>query len=171
MPVRLATPADARAVARVQAETWRAAYAGLIPDHVLAGMSEEAGTPVWVERLAEPGTWVYVAEEGGEVVGFASGGRSRDADLGPGWGEVYALYVLPETQRRGCGRALLGVAAERVLRDGDTALAIWVLGTNAPGRAFYEALGWAADGSERAFDLGDDSVVEVRYRRELAPRP
>ena len=170
MPIRPATAADARAVARVQAETWRAAYAGLMPGGVLDGMTEEAGTPLWLERLAQPGTWVYVADDGGEVTGFLSGGHCRDADLPPGYGEVYALYVLPAAQRAGLGRALLSAAAERVLADGDTAIALWVLDSNGPGRTFYETLGWRADGSERLFDLGAASVTEVRYLRELSPR-
>ena len=147
-------------------------YGGLSqpPASIARMLTEEAGTPLWLERLAQPETWVYVADEGGEVAGFLSGGRCRDTDLPPGYGEVYALYVLPSAQRAGLGRALLATAADRVRAAGDTAIALWVLDSNAPGRAFYEALGWRSDGSERAFDLGSASVTEVRYRRELSPR-
>jgi ribosomal protein S18 acetylase RimI-like enzyme len=163
VPVRPADTADAAAVARVQAATWRTAYAGLMPAAVLDGMSEEAGTPRWSGRLAGEG-WVYVAEDGGEVVGFVSGGAARDDDLPPGYGEIVALYVLPAFQGRGHGRALVAAAFGRIAASGGTACALWVLATNAAGRAFYEAHGWTCDGVERAFDLGGPTVGEVRYR-------
>ena len=37
--LREATPADAPALAAVQVASWRAAYRGLMPDGVLAGLS------------------------------------------------------------------------------------------------------------------------------------
>lgn len=40
MRIRVARLDDAAAVAEVYVETWRSAYAGLLPDKVLTGMSE-----------------------------------------------------------------------------------------------------------------------------------
>ena len=37
--IRAALPADARAIARVYIETWRAAYPGMLPDKVLLDMT------------------------------------------------------------------------------------------------------------------------------------
>ena len=37
--IRPAEAADARAIARVRAQTWRTAYAGVIPDEALAELT------------------------------------------------------------------------------------------------------------------------------------
>jgi putative acetyltransferase len=53
---------------------------------------------------------VFVAEEGGRILGY---GRF-DADTG----EVEATYVLPETQGRGVGSALLAESEARARQAG-----------------------------------------------------
>lgn len=160
--IRVATADEAADVARVQVATWRAAYAGLVSGAVLDRLSVPAAASRWSERLGQPGHRLWVAGRG-EVAGFVSAGPARDDD-GPD-GEVYALYVLPDHQRGGLGRALLATAA-RWLRDeaayGD--LALWVLAANAAGRAFYAATGWHRDGTQRDIDVCGDVVREVRYR-------
>jgi GNAT superfamily N-acetyltransferase len=155
---RLATPLDAAAIAAVQVETWRAAYAGMIADHVLDALTVEALTARWEAYVGTPGVVVLVA---GDVAGFVCVGPPRDADVTEG-GEVYAIYVLPSRQRHGLGGALLA-AAQGWLADRPGVL--WTLAANAPARAFYEARGWVWDGTERGIDVGGDVVNEVRYRR------
>jgi GNAT superfamily N-acetyltransferase len=163
MEIRVAAAEDAAGIARVQVATWRAAYAGLIAAPVLDGLSVPAAASRWSERLGRPGHGIWVAGPPGEVAGFVCAGPARDED-GP-QGEVYALYVLAGRQRAGLGSALLA-AATGWLRDehGARDLALWVLGTNAAGRAFYAATGWSHDGTERDLDVGGDVVREVRYR-------
>ena len=81
MNVRPATAEDADAIGRVQVETWRVAYRGLMPDEAIAGFDLEGRQRMWREGLAReprPGSATFVAELDGEVVGFASVGRSRD---------------------------------------------------------------------------------------------
>ena len=42
--VRPARLEDARAIARIEVETWRSTYAGMLPDRVLLNMSERRQT-------------------------------------------------------------------------------------------------------------------------------
>lgn len=151
--IRRATTSDAAAIARVHADTWRAAYAGILPDAVLDSLSVSAGASRWEGHIANGDVAVWVA---GGVDGFASAGPSRDEDLA-GTTELYALYVHPRAQRRGLGTALLGAAVEH------GATSLWVLAANAPGRAFYEASGWRQDGTKRTIDLFGAQADEVRY--------
>jgi hypothetical protein len=37
--IRIATAADAAAIAITHVESWRETYTGIVPDHVLAGLS------------------------------------------------------------------------------------------------------------------------------------
>lgn len=94
MPIRSAAGGDARAIAEVQVESWRAAYRGLLPETYLADLSVERRTAAWEGILsrAESETLVAVAKQG-EVVGFASLGPSRDSDAPEETGELLALYV------------------------------------------------------------------------------
>jgi ribosomal protein S18 acetylase RimI-like enzyme len=78
--------------------------------------------------------------------------------------EIYAIYVLPDAWRRGAGSALLTTAVDHWRAHGATTLVLWVLKANARGRAFYEALGWHADGRREEIDLGGRATPEVRYR-------
>lgn len=63
-------------------------------------------------------------------------------------------------------------AAERGLADAGFAEAyLWVLGSNARARRFYEIGGWAADGGTKVERRGEVELREVRYRRDLRSLP
>jgi GNAT superfamily N-acetyltransferase len=152
--IRAATADDARAIVRVQAETWRVAYRRILPNLVLERVFQPDVVERWVAHMFDPDGRTFVAEEAGTVVGFVSAGPSRDEDLA-GTDEVYALYVLPPEQGRGLGAALLDAAG------GDS---LWVLAANAAGRAFYEHQGWRYD-TEREEPFLGVPLRQVRYRR------
>jgi len=161
MLVRTATGADAAAIARVQQETWRVAYAHVFPAEALA--RDFIDVERWRRRLVDPppGWSTFVAGE--PVVGFASVGPSRDE---PGLGELYAIYVLPPCWSTGAGRALIERAEERLAEDFDEAT-LWVLEDNPRARRFYESAGWRPDGARKVEPRWDVSAPEIRYRRRL----
>ncbi|HEY8102917.1 MAG TPA: GNAT family N-acetyltransferase [Gaiellaceae bacterium] len=166
--VRLAKPADADAIGRVQVETWRAAYSGLLPDETIAGFDVASRQQLWREGLARrprPGSATFVAELDGEVVGFVSVGRSRDDETG-NEGELYAIYLHPSCWDRGIGRALIERAEESLRTSGFERALLWVLQGNERGERFYRAAGWTADGSKED-EFGGATVVEIRYRKAL----
>jgi ribosomal protein S18 acetylase RimI-like enzyme len=143
--VRVARTTDAAAIARVHVETWQSTYAGVIPDAYLVRLSHLLeGRPRQVALAPTVRESTLVAEaEGAGVVGFASFGPVRRAGLPPGTrflGEVYTLYVLPDYQGRGLGRALLDSAFTSLAARGRRSAIIWVLEAN-PSRFFYEHLG------------------------------
>jgi hypothetical protein len=45
--IRRAMPGDARGIARVHVETWRSAYAGILPDQVIEQMSVDDKAAAW----------------------------------------------------------------------------------------------------------------------------
>ncbi len=142
--MRGARAADAPAIARVHVETWRATYAGLVPDAYLVDMCEERQTRAWQRVLDQRGTEsVLVAEaaggDGRQVVGFGSFGRARPGRL-PYRGEIYTLYVAGDWQGRGLGRRLLRGMFRELVKLGLPDAYLWVL-TGNPTRFFYEAMG------------------------------
>jgi GNAT superfamily N-acetyltransferase len=140
--VRPATPGDAGAIARIYVDTWRATYAGLLPDKILVEMSGRRQTTIWSHAIHHPAPQqtVLVANDGrGPVVGFGSCGRARYPGLRYE-GEVFTLYVQQDHQGRGIGKLLLGGLFQGLLDDKARSALIWVLARN-PARFFYEAMG------------------------------
>ncbi len=138
--IRPARPEDADAIGRITVASWRSAYAGLLPEGHLAGMSvrqqvEQARGAIGSGRA------VLVAEADGLVVGFCTVGRCRTKGLADG--EVETLYVLDDFRDRGLGRGLLVAGAERMSVLGCRSLVVWVLSGNGA-RWFYERMGGRA---------------------------
>lgn len=160
--IRDATVEDAGGIAKVHIETWRSAYAGILPSEYLDRLSWEEDARRLQEYLKNMGPeyFLLVAETPGEIVGFSSGGPERSGDK-VYRGEIYALYVLPAYQKQGIGRRLVGASARRLLQAGAGNLLVWVLSAN-PSRQFYERLGGQRV-REREIEIGGVSLPEVGY--------
>lgn len=167
--VRLAGAADADEIGRIQVETWRAAYAGLMPDEAIEGFDVASRQRMWQEglgRTPRPGSATFVVEDSGEVVGFASVGASRDEEAQLE-AELYAIYLHPSRWDRGIGRALLQRAEESMRSSGFREAVLWVLEGNERGERFYRAAGWEHDGGSKLDEFQGATVTELRYRKRL----
>jgi GNAT superfamily N-acetyltransferase len=95
--------------------------------------------------LAErPSLFAHVAEEDGQVVGFALWFLNYSTWLGRHGIYLEDLYVIPGRRGRGHGRALLAELARICVERGYGRLEWWVLDWNSPARRFYESLGAVA---------------------------
>jgi ribosomal protein S18 acetylase RimI-like enzyme len=141
MIVRKAEAADADAIARIYVQSWRDSYAGLVPDHVLVGMSRRRQAADWRGIIAHGrrAQRVMVADDAAGVRGFGSAGPARNSGL-PHQGELYTLYVDGDRRGEGIGRALLEALFADMADHGMASALVWVLAEN-PARFFYEALG------------------------------
>ena len=163
MRVRRATVDDAEAIERIRVETWRATYRGLLPDGLIDQLQPNVERRRQRLRSLPSEEINFVVEDAGEVVGYAFAGPERTHD--PEYrGEVYAIYVLPTAQGKGCGRALMRECARELAARGMTAILIWVLRENAIGRGFYERLGGRAVREKPLEEFpGAEEHVEVGY--------
>jgi GNAT superfamily N-acetyltransferase len=163
--VRAAGAADAEAIARVQRETWRTAYAGILPLDVITRFAGERDAVTWQRRLASASgdSAAWVASRAGKIIGFASCGPARGAIDGLDGldGEIYALYVVQSQQRRGVGRELVRACARHFVRHGIFGLYLWVLKANRA-RMFYETLG-GEEVKEKTERLGQHDFAEIAY--------
>ncbi len=164
MRIRKSEPADAGAIARVHIDSWRTTYAGIVPDEHLANLSYGDGESWWESVLSQDRSVgrIFVAQQyGGEVIGFAGGGREREGN--PAYrAELFFVYLLVEYQRRGLGRRLVSAVAERLLADGLDSMLVWVLKDNHATRRFYESLG-GEKVSSKTIAIGGTDLVEVSY--------
>jgi L-amino acid N-acyltransferase YncA len=164
MVIRNATPHDARRIAVIHVDSWRAAYRGIMPDTVLNGLSVDERYEFWLGQLAVAARQTIVAENGDGIIGWAGFGASRDADAA-GLAEVYGIYLDPLRYRKGFGTALWLDAGRRLAAQGYRELIVWVLSANSPARKFYEAMGgWMEPGVEKVLTREGVRLQEVRYR-------
>ena len=166
--IRRATSEDASALAKVNIESWRAAFDGLVRDEFLAGMSLDAQSRRFTSQIERgPAVEVWIAEDNAGVVGYGSLGPERSCDPVMGTEELYALYVRPAFWRQGVGRRLHDQLLDRfAVRDAKQA-SLWVLEINTRARAFNRALGWSDRGERSEIDLGGDHQAMVRYDRSI----
>jgi RimJ/RimL family protein N-acetyltransferase len=113
-----------------------------------------------------PNAAVYVAEEGGHIVGRLSVARDQHpasrhvADLG--------LMVAAEHRRRGVGTALLEAAVEWARQAGVRKLELHVFPWNKGAIALYDRFGFVREGYRRGhYRRGDEYVDAVLMAYEL----
>lgn len=146
---KMETEEEIRGKAYVHWKSWQEAYAGLVDTDYLASRSLarcEERARKW------PDTWI--AKDGERVVGFTVACVCRD-DNGveiPDEGEVRAIYVLEEYQKRRIGYALMRYALS--ILAGCRVVYVWVLQGNEKAIRFYERVGFRADGAEQELVFG-----------------
>lgn len=165
--IRPARPADAPAVVALRVDSWRVAYAGVIPSSVLDAMDPNAYQR-FQARLRDPEHpfRTRVAERDGVIAGYTITGPYRGEDVPPGAGEVLAIYAHPDHWSTGVGRELMSDALTELARLGLAPVLLWVLRDNPRARRFYERAGFRPDGTEQPYTADGVSVPEVRYRRD-----
>lgn len=170
--IRPATADDAPVIESVRVDTWKACYRGLVPDAYLDNLRvqpsrvDQLRTAIDRADLCERA--VAVADL--QVVGMGVAGPPKNDQVQAGVGEIYAVYVLPDWQGRGVGRALLERLTASLHALGYRAAILWTLRDRRATRKFYEANGWKFDDAEISLDL-QGPVHLVRYARDLSELP
>lgn len=142
--VRRAKESDCADMGRIYVDAWQDTYPGLLPDRGLLAMSPDRHAAHWAQVIARQtpkDAFLVATREDFGVVGLANAGPSRTRDL-PFGAEVFTLYVDPNHQRLGAGRALLDNLFLAMRQAGQRSAVIWALDGN-PVRTFYEGLGGA----------------------------
>lgn len=165
--IRRATPDDADAYVRIMGEL--AVFSGLM-------QLPYPSVGFWREKLANTAGSTsidvsLVAELDGVVVGSAgvhpvgpAVRRRHCAMLG--------ISVLPESQRRGVGSALMQAICDyadnwaHILR-----LELGVYVDNAPAIALYKKFGFEIEGTNRAYALRNGVYVDSYFMARLHPQP
>ena len=142
--VRSARGDDAAEMARVNVQSWRETYRGLMADDVLddpelLGRRERFWTDILTDERYRA-NHVAVAERGGRMIGIAMAAPTEGDDAR--WAmRLYVLYVVAVEHGSGAGGELL----DAVIGPHDSAL-LWVADPNPRAQAFYRKHGFVADG-------------------------
>jgi GNAT superfamily N-acetyltransferase len=168
MKIRRAKPDDADALARVNINSWRSAYRGLVTDTHLESLDYGRLSRRFRKDLACPcDEETYVAEEADEVLGFVTLGACRDPDVDQATtGEIWGIYLGPQHWRKGVGRRLCQSAEQMLTSEHYRQAILWVFEGNNSARRFYEAMGFKADGASKTLNVGGP-LKAIRYRKKL----
>lgn len=160
--VRAARAEDAPAMARMQVQSWRDTYRGLMRDEVLDDPTfVQRREQFWIAALTDEKyaqNRAAVAEHDGAIVGVAMSGPPLEEATSTV--QLYILYVSVAHHGHGVGLELLNA----VVQPAESAC-LWVADPNPRAQAFYIKHGFRPDGA----DTVADGVREIRMARPGHP--
>lgn len=161
MRIRKANVEDSEALARIQVDSYRTAYAEIFPQSYLDHFTYQEQEQDWRGLLTSGRqSELFVAETAADGIAGYVLGRAGPSEVPPYDGEIVALHVRQGDQGRGIGRQLIATIAKQLSRKGCTSLMVWVLESN-PARGMYEGLGGEKIG-EKAWDGNEEFGSEVK---------
>ena len=166
MHIRPATPADIPTIRDLAHRTWPATFGGILGAAQIDYMLERMYAPAALrEQMRDLGhAFLLALDDAGEPRAYVS----YQLDYLPAAAKIHKLYVLPQGQRGGYGRALLEAVAKTALQAGQQRLRLDVNFQN-PAIGFYERLGFRKV-DEVTTDIGGGFLMEdYVFERELTP--
>jgi len=170
MNYRVATVADVPNIVKINVDTWRTAYKSIFPPEFLQNLSYKEKEIRWRERFNNPERkeFIYLAEaEFKKIVGFSMGSLEQTdltlkiSGISKYVGELMAIYILQEYQRRRIGTTLVKMIVERLLESDINSMIVWVLKDSLNCR-FYEILGGKYVG-EKMLEYAGTDYVTIAY--------
>ncbi|MGN6670559.1 MAG: GNAT family N-acetyltransferase [Candidatus Nucleicultricaceae bacterium] len=173
--IRKARLDDAKGIARVNYESWKTSYPGIVDQDLLDTLVFDELLQFRKQILQESQDIHLVVLCGDTIVGFCDAAvmyfhenqvlseeqmKKRDER-----GEIRRIYLLEEHKGKGIGYALFEEARLRLKERGLTPFLLWALKDNKRARAFYERQGGVLV-DEISVKLGDRLYPEVAYRFE-----
>jgi phosphinothricin acetyltransferase len=148
---------DAGADPERDANACAAIYAPYVRETPIS-LEEVAPTPsemaARIERTSKTHAWL-VAEEAGEIIGYAYGSQHRER-ASYRWATDVAVYVAPQSQRHGAGRALYEALFGLLAQQGYRTACAGITLPNEASVGLHEACGFKPVGIYRriGFKLG-----------------
>ena len=164
MEIRQATAEDAGKLSSIIVSSWQSAYQQLIDNVYLTRLPKESWVATLRPWLESGRMYGLMAMEAEKAVGCVIYGRGRDESHAD-WGEIVALYLLPEAIGKGIGHALLNHALEELHADGYVRVYLWSIDGNLQAEEFYRRHGFTPDGAQVAYRLGSSEVRDIRMIR------
>ncbi len=159
-PVKLG---DETTLAYIQTESWKAAFADIIPADALAQCTRLEPAVSMYRRLLENHIghgYLLKVEDQPHCIAWWS--DARDVDM-PGYAELICIHSLQSQWRQGYGSRMMTAVLRDAAAAGYKKILLWVFEANTRARKFYEAQGFSPT-EKRKISFG---AGEICYEREL----
>jgi ribosomal protein S18 acetylase RimI-like enzyme len=169
--IRFASAEDAEMLARVAWKSFYDAFADHpknAPDDLKMYMDEAFAVETLAAELADREVIYFIAEIGGEAVGYAKLKKnSRESETaGENPIELCRLYALSEFIGKGIGTALMRHCLDYARREGHDFMWLGVWEYNFRAQKFYARYGFEKCG-EHVFRLGTDPQTDWLLQRQI----
>lgn len=156
LKINVASETDLSEIKRIAYETWPLTFGEILSPQQIEYMLEWMySLPSLTEQIQEKGHVFILIKEEGESLGYVSYELNYK---GIAKTKIHKIYLLPASQGKGVGAALIRRVAEIATKNQNTAL---ILNVNRFNKAigFYEKMGFAIVGSED-IDIGDGFLMQ-----------
>lgn len=143
MNIRPIAPTDAQIVCEVIHETIDAIYTTVYPPRTVQFFKDFHSVESIIERTQKG--HVLAVEVDGKIIGTAASLENR----------IFGMFVLPEFQGRGFGRALMDALEAKIKAEGHSEA---VLSMSLPSEEFYRSRGYV-DFKEYSRDVGGGEML------------
>ncbi len=155
---------DGAAVAELFRDSFVVTFGQLYGEDDLGAFLAGANAQAFEDEIATPGFAFRLAEEDGQLAGFAKLGPDQLPGAEPGSIELWALYLRAPWHGRGIAATLMEWALGEARRRGAGAMRLTVYIDNHRARRFYERYGFVETG-EYVFMVGnhadDDRIMRL----------
>lgn len=167
--IRKMENSDAEEIIELKNETWRSSYRHIFENEVFKDLDNEK--PRRIARfkqkdLNKNGHIGFVAVDQNKVVGFSEAFSTSlyEHYKELGYADLATMYILPQYQHIGLGRALFNKITKGLIELGHTKMVIGALKDNVQARSAYEKWGAVLDTSyEKPFIWRNKEYPEVFY--------
>ncbi len=161
--IRQANILDIDGIAETHVRSFQEGHRDFMPEESLAKVNNDDLKHRWQNRLVQPNSHTFVAEDKQKIVGLvylticpkrAENGISA---------EFLYFYIDPGYWRKGIGTLLWKAIRNFLLKEKIPLAFGWVLKSNPKSRAFYESFGAKPDGVEQTVEKLGTTLVQIRY--------
>ena len=140
--IRKVQQGDANALAYIQTESWKAAFAGILDAETLAKCTNiDRATAMYQRLLDENKGNGYLLSVDGNPHCIAYWDAARDVEF-TGKVELICIHSLPDNWHKGYGSQMMDQVLKDIEEAGYSEVVLWVFRENHRARAFYEAKGF-----------------------------
>ena len=154
-------PVDEAMLAEIQAESWEAAFTGILPDEKLKSHLDKQHIAQMYQRVLNE----HLAKR------ICSNARSKNALYGvmgrlpgrkhPDWAELICIHSRKGNWGRGYGSMMMEHILQEIKSAGFKQVGLWVFEQNIRARRFYEKHGFILT-QERKNSFGADEVLYLK---------
>ena len=161
--IRKARNGDEKTLAHIQTESWKAAFADIIPADDLKKYTDITKAESMYENVLESRyAEISILEIDGKPHCIAAWSKARNPEFSDS-AELICIHSLRDNWGKGCGALMINHIFNEIKNSGYNSALLWVFEKNTRARNFYEKHGFVlTDNTQTTY-----GAVEVMYCKEL----